>query len=393
MLVLLSAMAAACRAAAFTAPSGSAITLVASARAVPLDGGAEITAFLFEGALGGGGGGGVIAGAGAPVHDGTEVFFSTSLGRLDAALVRTRGGRAAVRLASDGRSGTATVTAMSGPASSSVEIDIGAVAVARVTVTAQPQTLPAAGGTSSIAARVEDAQGNGVPGVLVSFSTTRGTLAPTAATTGMDGYARTVLATSADATVTAASGGFEGRSVVAVRPATRIGITPPASAMLGVPATFTITPAGEARITDVDVDFGDGESAWLGAIAAATSLAHVFRRTGELPITAIAVDGDGQRTMVATRVVVVPLAATGTSTPANGVAPVVGEPVSLVVTPAPGATVDAYRWELGGGIVRTTGSGQLTHAFRSRGTNVVSVRVYPYKSTEFTTVLIAVDVQ
>jgi hypothetical protein len=202
--------AAACDRAPFTAPSGSAITLVASTTALPLGGATDITAFVLEGAQGAGTPdepGQVVAGSGTPVHDGTEVFFTTSIGRIEPAEARTSGGRATARLISDGRSGTAKVTAVSGPATASIEVDIGAAVATRIAVTASPQSLPPEGGSSTISARVEDQQGNGVAGILVSFSTTRGSLSVASATTDADGYAFTTLTTAVEATVTATSGG------------------------------------------------------------------------------------------------------------------------------------------------------------------------------------------
>ena len=58
-----------------------------------------------------------------------------------------------------------------------------------------------------IAARVEDQQGNPVPGVLVSFTTTRGTVDPTSDISNDLGLATTNLSTTETATVTATSGG------------------------------------------------------------------------------------------------------------------------------------------------------------------------------------------
>src|SRR5690606_32374262 len=98
-------------------------------------GAADITAFVLEGAQGVGTPdepGEIVAGTGTPVHDGTEVFFTTTIGRIEPELARTTGGRATARLVSDGRSGTATVTAVSGPASSTLEIDIGAAVATRI---------------------------------------------------------------------------------------------------------------------------------------------------------------------------------------------------------------------------------------------------------------------
>ena len=88
-----------------TAPTESTIQLFANASAVPLNGSVEII-------------GTVIEQAGTPVQNGTVVTFTTTLGRIDPSEARTNNGRVSVRLISDGRSGTARVTAISGGATS-----------------------------------------------------------------------------------------------------------------------------------------------------------------------------------------------------------------------------------------------------------------------------------
>jgi PKD repeat protein len=85
-----------------------------------------------------------------------------------------------------------------------------------------------------------------------------------------------------------------------------------------------------------------------------------------------------------------PLVATGTAAPSD---PDVGGTVTFVVTPAAGAAVDRYRWDFGDGTIHTTGSNQIAHTFKAPGSHVVSVRVFPFESSEFTTVLIVVDVK
>ena len=213
-----------CDRAPFVAPSGSAITLVASPGAIPANGASDITAFVIEGAQGTASGeepGAVVPGVGTPVHNGTEVYFTTTLGRIEPQDARTTSGRATARLVGGGRSGTAIVRATSGGATSTIEVDIGAATATRIVVTATPQTLSSDGGTAVIVARVEDQQGNPVPGVLVSFTTSRGTVTPTSDVSNDLGIATTDLSTTETATVTATSGGsatsLNGTVVVTVR--------------------------------------------------------------------------------------------------------------------------------------------------------------------------------
>ena len=128
LLILGGLAAGSCDKAPLTAPSGSAITLVASPAAIPANGAADITAFVIEGAMSSGTEetpGRVVPGVGTPVHNGTEVFFTTTLGRIEPADAQTVSGRATARLIGGDRSGTAVVRATSGGATSTIEVDIG----------------------------------------------------------------------------------------------------------------------------------------------------------------------------------------------------------------------------------------------------------------------------
>jgi adhesin/invasin len=195
------------------APAGSAITLTSSPAAVPADGSSEITAFILEGALGAPGTDGsaeIVPGVGTPVHNGTVVLFSTTMGRMEPAEALTTSGRAMSRLIADGRSGVATVTATSGPASQTLEVTIGAAAAARVVVSANPQSLDPGGGTSTIQAVVEDDEGNALAGVPLAFSTNAGSLDAANGVTDASGRATTTLTTTSTATVTVRAGSGAG---------------------------------------------------------------------------------------------------------------------------------------------------------------------------------------
>src|SRR5690606_7236574 len=258
------------------APSGSTLTLIATSNVVPLDGATEIVAIVTEGTLTGGEENGTTAG-GTPVHNGTVVTFTTTIGRIEPAEALTTAGRATARLIGDGRSGTALVTAFSGSATQSLEILVGAAAADFIAVTASPQSVPGTGGSSTITARVEDFDGNILAGVPVTFTTSAGTLSVTNATTNASGIATTVLSTTEEAIVTVTAGFASGEVTVLIKPRITVTITPPLQATVGVPASFTITPAEDAIVTDVVVDFGDGSDVSLGAITSATQTVHLFK--------------------------------------------------------------------------------------------------------------------
>ena len=391
-----------CHRVPLVAPSGSSLTLLATTNVLAVNGSTDIIAVIIEGGLAAGTAttaGSVVAGVGTPVHDGTLVTFTTTLGHLEPGESTTRNGRAAVRLVGDGRSGTATITAFSGGATNTLDVDIGAAAATRVAVTANPQSLPSTGGSTTISARVEDQQGNGLAGVPVSFSTTKGSLSSTTVVTSDQGIALTTLSTTAEATVTASTGGsaaaLTGTVLVTLKPATTVSLTPPTSAQLGVPATLTVTPGTNTVIADVFLDFGDGTSFSLGQITSATQVSHIFRQKGEVTVTARAVDSTGAITTVSTRVAVSPLAVTGSASPtATTTTPKVGDPVTFTVTPTnASASIERTVWDFGDGTTQSSQSTQITHAYGSTGAKVVSVAVYPFGSDDATSVIIVVDIK
>jgi hypothetical protein len=373
--------AASCDKMPLVAPTGTAITLVATANALPVNGSTDIMAVLVEGSLQGGtgtDGGTTSAGTGTPVHNGTVVTFTTTLGRLEPAEAKTTAGRATVRLVADGRSGTATVTAFSGGATQTLEVNIGAAAAERIAVTAEPQSLPGTGGTTTISARVEDAQGNGIAGIPVTFSTSRGSLSQTSVVSNANGLSTTTLTTTQEATVTASAGGatsgLTGTVTVTLKPRTTVAISAPASAIVGVPASFVITPGANAVLTDVTVVFSDGRSLSLGAVTGATQVAHVFRNPGVATITATATDSEGGKGSASAQVAVAPLQVSLAVSPSTVQT---GTLVAFTATPSAGAVIERYEWNFNDGR-GTVITGQTAFvSYPTAGSRPVSVRAIP----------------
>jgi len=370
------------------APSGSTLTLIATSNVVPLDGATEIVAIVTEGTLTGGEENGTTAG-GTPVHNGTVVTFTTTIGRIEPAEALTTAGRATARLIGDGRSGTALVTAFSGSATQSLEILVGAAAADFVAVTASPQSVPGTGGSSTITARVEDFDGNILAGVPVTFTTSAGTLSVTNATTNASGIATTVLSTTEEAIVTVTAGFASGEVTVLVKPRITVTITPPLQATVGVPASFTITPAEDAIVTDVVVDFGDGSDVSLGAITSATQTVHLFKSSGVKSVTATAFDSDGGQGTSATQVAVGPLQVNLSLSSATVQR---GTQVVFTATPTPGALIERYVWNFGDGDSVETSGNQALKVYPTAGTRAVSVTAYPTGGGEPATAVSSITV-
>src|SRR5262245_4909812 len=115
-LLAVSLTAAGCDKVALLAPTGSTVSVTVSSTTLGANGAAEVIATVIEA-------------AGTPVHNGTEVRFQTSVGRVDPAVVETDSGVARTILYGNGASGTAKVLAFSGGAKSTeVEVRIGSAA-------------------------------------------------------------------------------------------------------------------------------------------------------------------------------------------------------------------------------------------------------------------------
>jgi hypothetical protein len=380
------------------APTGSVITLLAATNTVPLNSEIEIIANVIENGVAStpttpttptpGGGttatpaaSTTTAGAGTPVQNGTLVSFTTTLGRIEPSEARTNNGQVRVKLITGNQSGTATITAFSGGASGRLEnLKVGSAAVERVLVTANPQTLGASGGNSTITARVEDTSGAGLAGIPVSFTTDNGTLSSATVTTDANGIAQTTLNTSRQAKVTANVAGKTADVTVGLNPRTGVSITAPTTSVnAGQPATFTVGVSNTANIRDVTVDFGDGTRQSLGAISGSTTIQHTYAEAGTYSVSATATDTSGFSERVGTSITVLPGQPPSVIITASNNNPIIGETVIFTATVSGAtSTILRYEWDFGNGAeprtTQTTGN-RATTTYTTVGTKVITVRV------------------
>jgi hypothetical protein len=305
------------------------------------------------------------------------VSFTTTIGTIQPSEARTSNGQVRVRFLSGTVSGTATITAFSGGASGKLEnLKVGSAAVERVIVSANPQTLPPGGGTSTISARVEDVSGTALPGVPVTFTTDNGTVNPPTATTDSSGVATTSLNAPRTAKVTASVAGKTADVTVSLSPRTGITISGPTTQIAaGLPATFTVGVGTTANIQNVTVDFGDGRQTSLGAISGSTTIQHTYNDAGTFTVRATATDASGFTEQVATSVTILPaqppaVTITGPQTAR------VNESVLFTAT-VTGAIL-RYEWDFGEGAnprTATTSGNRATTTYNTTGTKVVNVHV------------------
>jgi hypothetical protein len=343
------AAAAGCEKVPLLAPTGSTITLTSSTPVLSANGRAQVVAQLIEA-------------AGTPPHSGTHVTFTTSLGVIQPADAETDvNGRAVVTFLAGNNNGTAIITASSGAATTGtgngLRIAVGSAAVGRVAVNANPTTVPAIGGSSSITATVLDVNGNPLTSTPVQFSTTAGALSAAIVPTDANGIAATILVTSQQATVTASVGATapaqtgggnssssssapppsaptspgtaSGSVTVVVTNAPTLVITPPTNPpSVGLPATFTFavtaaTSNGSA-VRDLTISWGDGQTQSLGAVNGNAVVSHVYTQIGTFVVTGTVTDAAGNRSTVSTSTTVIPVARPTvlvTPTPTTVIAP------------------------------------------------------------------------
>jgi hypothetical protein len=402
----------ACQRVPLLAPSGSVITLTSSATVLPFNGTTTIV-------------GQVIEASGTPPHSGTHVTFTTTLGGIQPSDAETdASGIVRVTFAAGTQSGTATITAISGGASvgsnGAVKILVGAAAVGRVNVNANPATVPSTGGSTVISASVLDQNGNQLATVPVSFITTAGTLSASQVVTDANGIAQTTLTTSITATVTAsvgaqgsttttppATGGgttpttpapttptqgqASGSVTVSVSAAPTLVITPPTTPPnAGVPASFTfavtVATTNGSAVRDVTVDWGDGSNQDLGAITGNAVVAHVYTTAGTFQVLGTLTDSFGNIVTTRTSVSVIAAASptiivTASSIPTTHSASM---PVTFTVqvTPPTGIGVQTVTMAFGDGQTNSlgglTGTTTITHPYtdpNAAGPKVITVSV------------------
>jgi len=383
-------LAVACQKVPLLAPTGSTITLTSSATALPINGSADIIAQVIEA-------------AGTPPHSGTQITFTTNLGTIQPSAAETdAAGRVIVRFNAGTTSGTATITAISGGVAATgdkaIKIQIGAAAVGGVSVNASPATLPAAGGTSTITAAVNDTTGNPLPGVPVTFAIDTGTgssgagsLSQTVVTTDLTGRASTTLLTNRTTTVSATAGfpttsgttttAAQTAKVTVVVNATNtisIGSPSPATPIAGQAVTFPLTygtATSASPITRVTVDWGDGlVQNFTGQPAA---ISHTYQAQRSYLVVVTGFDSLGDSSTTTTSVTVNARPALVVTLSANPAQPAPGAVVTFTITASPttGNAITSVTIDFGDGQRGTVNGNVATaqHVYSQAGQYVVTV--------------------
>jgi PKD repeat protein len=293
MLAMLAAVG--CDKASPVAPSGSILAVSANPTRIALNGSSTIT----------------IIGRkpdGNPLNPGTEIHLSATLGTIPSIVTTNSSGTATATFQSNGRLGTARISAAVGtapagggtttdtpppstPTSASVDVQVGSVTTT-IILQPTPTTLPATGGTVSLLAVLRDDSGQPIANQGVNFTTDLGTLASrgNTVTTNASGVARDTLRLSeqdlannaSSVTVTVHATGAAGAAVTQTATIQIQGDRPVAS--------FTYQKGN----TDLEVQFIDTSTApgeltysWNfgdGASATGSSPSHLYAAAGSYTV-------------------------------------------------------------------------------------------------------------
>ena len=395
-LAAIGLVASACDKAQLLAPTQSTITVSAAATVLPSNGSTSIAASVIEQ-------------AGTPVHNGTTVRFTTTLGRVEPAETQTTNGVAVTTFFAGPNSGIAEIRAVSGAATAEgdvnrVRITVGAAAVNTVTLRANPGSVGPNGGTVELVATVVGENGQALEGIAVTFNADQGSLDSSTVFTNTSGEARTILNTSQQTVVSATAGTKTSSNVtVAARPGPAITLTClPATgtstncasvqanvANNSATVTFSVARAtGSSTLRTATLDFGDGTSQSLGNLGGGTTtVTHTYEGPSGLAnrvytATVQATDINGESASTSVTVVVTPrptqLNVSLTATPGTAVVGV-GVTVSFTatVTPATGGAdmVQRFAWSFGDGSDTETSGGTITHVYTSNGVKTATVTV------------------
>jgi len=240
----------------FVSPDGATLSISANPTAIPLNNGqSTITVIAFKSVEDGGG----------TVADGTQIFFTTTVGVIEER-VSTSSGIARATLRSNGRAGVATITASSGSGVTATLEDgvlVGTGDGINIVLTANPVTVISPNFTTDLTATAFDNSNNPLRDVPIIFTTTAGDLASRGSIlrTNNNGQAtdRLTLLSESSATVTVISGSITSNSVTVSRGTASELVLSSLSPFSGAQGqSLTVTLSGLNFQTGATASFGQG---------------------------------------------------------------------------------------------------------------------------------------
>jgi PKD repeat protein len=149
--------------------------------------------------------------------------------------------------------------------------------------------------------------------------------------------------------VTANVAGKTATVAVSLNPRTGITITAPTTSIAaGQPASFTFAVSATANIRDVRVNWGDGQSQPLGALAGSTTSSHTYTEAGTYTVQATATDTSGFSETVQASITILPAQPPTVQVTPSNLSPLVNETI-IVRAQVAGNTssIIRYEWSFG----------------------------------------------
>jgi PKD repeat protein len=317
--------------------------------------------------------------SGTPLPDGTVIFFSCDIGSIDPQAQTEKGVAYAAFKSNDNRSGVANISVRSGNAEVSPEsltIAIGSSALHALSLSADPQILPVAGGTSTIKIMAYDGNLNTLANIPITLSTDAGQLnsGGNVIYTNANGEARDTLQTNETAVVTATCGDVSANITISVEvneKPTASFISSPANPLVGQTVYFDASGSSDPDGSIVGYQWNLGD----GSTASGVSINHQYTNAGTYTIQLVVTDNDGK---------------TGSTDKSLTVANNQNPTASFVYSPTnpttdeniyfdassstdPDGDIVSYQWNFGDG---STAEGvSVNHKYADAGTFTVSLKV------------------
>lgn len=278
-----------------TAPDNSILYVSANPPSIPLGGASVVTVIGYKP-------------SGAPLPDGTIIFFLTDIGSIDSRAEIKDGVAKATFRSDDGRSGVANITVSSGNAKanpSPLQIIVGSSALNSLSLRASPQVLPKGGGESKITAVAYDKGLNPLSNIPVIFSTDAGYLYSSGKVlfTNSLGEVSDTLRTSSSATVTAISGSVSGSVKVFIetnKPPTASFVYSPTNPKVNQDIFFNASASrdDDGYIVRFVWDFGDGGT------TEGEKVTHKYSYAGTFTVLLVVYDNSGDKGSVSQSITV-----------------------------------------------------------------------------------------